>query len=670
MARPDPHSYRDDTQPTVQHLSWDATADFRARVLDAEAELRLRGSGPGHLDLDTRDLEIRSVTSGGSDLAYQLAAADPVMGRRLRIDLPPGVASVRISYQTSPRSTALQWCTPEQTADGAHPFLYSQCQTIHARSLLPVQDTPAVRFTYQATLRAPAELTALMSATATGGADGAWGFLQDQAIPAYLLALAIGRLAGREVGPRSTVWAEPSVLDAAAWEFADVEQMLATAEAVLGPYAWGRADLLVMPRSYPYGGMENPGLIFVTPTLLTGDRSLVSLVAHEIAHAWTGNLVTAASLDHFWLNEGFTVYVEREIISRLAGRDLTELQAAVGLADLKRDLSYLADRPELTKLRLDLRGVDPDVASSYVALEKGYLFLRAIAESVGLARFTEFLRDYLREFRLRSLTGEEAVSFARARFGEAVDYDEWLHGVGLPAGAPRPTSSLLDAVRAVGQAPPDPAKAAAWTSDEWQVYLCELDPVVPADLLAELDGRYALTSSANLEIRHLWLLAALRSGYEPAVRATVDLLGHVGRLKFLKPLYDALASRPATRAIADECFARYRDRYHPIAVAVISSRLAQARRLALPMAAGFLGSAHGVPSFSCPPCTPARTAEPPQRGRHLPRQPGPFPRSPDLLPHHGISAAPAGSCGGLGAGPCALAGEPWHAYRRNRGGPT
>ncbi|HEX9032855.1 MAG TPA: M1 family metallopeptidase [Streptosporangiaceae bacterium] len=582
MARPDPHSFRDDSQPAVQHLSWHARVDFGTRTLDAVAGLRLRSAaapaGPdaGRIDLDTRDLTITSVTADGSDADFELSPPDPVMGSRLRISLPAGTASVQIRYRTSPSSTALQWCTPEQTADGTHPFLYSQCQTIHARSMLPIQDTPAVRFSYDATVQVPAGFTALMSASRAGSDESGFRFAQQQSIPAYLFALAAGRLEGREIGPRSTVWAEPSQLASAAWEFAEVEQMLVTAEQVLGPYAWSRADLLVLPPSYPYGGMENPGLIFLTPTLITGDRSLVTVLAHELAHAWTGNLVTCASLDHFWVNEGFTMFAEREITARLIGRDLTELRAAVGRADLEADLRYLANRPELTRLRLDLRGIDPDVASSHVALEKGYLFLRAIAEGVGSERFLEFLRGYLADFRLRSVTGEEVVAYACELLPGAVDYDEWLYGTGLPADSPAVTSPLLDAVREIGQAVPDAGAAAAWSADEWQAYLAELRSPVPAHLLAELDDRYRLGTSANPEILRLWLTVALSSGYPAAVPATVELIERVGRLKYLKPLYDALAASPATSALARECFERNRGRYHPIAATVIEARLSAA----------------------------------------------------------------------------------------------
>ena len=365
------------------------------------------------------------------------------------------------------------------------------------------------------------------------------------------------------------------MLAAAGWEFAEVETILQAAESVMGEFPWQRADLLVLPPSYPYGGMENPQLIFLTPTLVAGDRSLVNVLAHEIIHHWTGDMVTCASLEHFWLNEGFTVFGERKVTEVLLGTDDAELEAAIGRASLEEDLRYLADKPELTRLRLSLSGIDPDVSSSWVALEKGYLFLRAIEESVGRERFAEFLHGYLDRFRFRALSGEEFVMHARRELGEAVDYDEWLYGSGLPADAPVSHSALLDRLRAIGNSLPDKDFAATWSPTCWQVYLGQLVAPVDLALLAALDDAYGLTGGSNTDILAAWLLLGLRSDYLPAVPATVSLLGRVGRLKYLKLLYDALADRPDTGQLALDVFAANRQKYHPIAIGVVSARLQQ-----------------------------------------------------------------------------------------------
>jgi leukotriene-A4 hydrolase len=571
----DPHSYVDPVQRPVEHVAWRVLVDFDRRVLSGSVELTL-GLGGGPLDLDTRDLEIHAVTSGGAAVAYSLAERDPVLGSRLRLE-PGDAERVRIEYSTTPESSALQWLTPAQTADGKHPYVFSQSQTIHARSMLPVPDSPSARFTYDAEITAPAGFTVLVAAAADGvtvdGDRRTFRFVQDRSVPAYLVALAVGVLVSRDLGPRSRVWAESSVIDAAAWEFAEVETLLGAAEQVMGPYPWARADLLVMPPSYPYGGMENPQLMFLTPTLIAGDRSLVCVLAHEIVHHWTGDMVTCASLEHFWVNEGFTVFGERKVVALVEGPEVAELQAAVGRALLEDDIRYLAARPELTRLRLDLRGLDPDVTSSWAALEKGYLFLRAIEAAVGAERFATFWRGYLDDHAFTSVTGEQFVAYAADRLPDAgLDWDEWLTGTGLPASTPDTDSPVLRAIRAIGDAVP--ADTTGWGADHWQAYLAQLsEPADPA-LLAELDAAHDLTHTGNHDVLSAWLLLGLRSGYPPAVDATVALVSRMGRLKDLKTLYPALAERPATRDLAIATFAANRDRYHPIAVTVVEQRLA------------------------------------------------------------------------------------------------
>jgi leukotriene-A4 hydrolase len=326
MARRDPHSFADDAQAQVTHLTWTATVDFATHTLEATARLGFAAPAQGPVDLDTRDLAIAAVVDAdGGPVRWELATPDPVLGTRLRLHLDAPTAAVTITYRTAPTASALQWLAPAQTAGGAHPYLFSQCQAIHARSLVPVQDTPRCRLTYDATLTIPAALTAVMAAAhvdrTVDGEVARERWHMPQPIPPYLLAFAVGALTSRELGARSRIWAEAPQLDAAAWEFAEVDAMMAAAEALFGPYDWDRFDLLVMPPSFPYGGMENPRLTFLTPTTVAGDRSLVSVVAHELAHSWTGNLVTNADAEHFWLNEGFTVYAERRILEVLYGAE-------------------------------------------------------------------------------------------------------------------------------------------------------------------------------------------------------------------------------------------------------------------------------------------------------------------------------------------------------------
>ncbi len=578
MARRDPHSTWDDRQPRITAFEWDLAVDLGARRIAATVTHALdRAARPDEpIDLDTRGLEIEAVSlPSGEPLRHELGPDAPILGRRLRVTLPEGARALSIRYRTAADASALMWLAAEQTVSG-EPFLFTQCQAVHARSLLPIQDSPAVRVTYRATVRATRALRSLMAARALGeeerGGERISRWEMPEPIPPYLIALAVGKLASAELGPRSRVWAEPSVLARAADEFAEVDAMVRAAEALFGPYDWERFDLLIMPHSFPYGGMENPRLTFLTPTLIAGDRSLVAVVAHELAHSWTGNLVSGASAEHFWLNEGMTVWAERRIVEALYGRERAELDAALGHRELEHAVAGFASRPHLTHLRTSLDGIDPDEIFSVVPYEKGYLLARALEEHAGRAAFDRFVATYVRELRFRSIATDDFVALVRAELPgalEAVGAAAYLEGPGIPQTAPRARSARLDQIDALGGRLPDAALAERMGPTEWQIYLSRLPR--PFDGVAELERRFRLLGRGNFEIRAAFIELALDSGLAGAEDAAERMLAEVGRMKYLRPLYGALARRDAARARA--AFAKLRGQYHPIAVQVLGAQL-------------------------------------------------------------------------------------------------
>ncbi|HVV85965.1 MAG TPA: M1 family metallopeptidase [Kofleriaceae bacterium] len=584
MARRDPHSYNDDTQPETEELALTATVDFATHTLAAEATLTFRApAAGGPLDLDTRDLTIESVVdAAGAALAHTLHRPEPILGARLTVELPPGATSIRIRYRTSPEASALQWLEPGQTLGGRQPFLFSQCQALHARSLVPLQDTPRVRIRYTAELTVPRALTAVMAAAHLGRTEDAAGDVaverweMPQPIPPYLFAFAVGELASHDLSPRCRVWAEPAQLAAAAYEFAEVESMIEAAEALFGPYEWDRFDILTMPPSFPYGGMENPRLTFITPTVIAGDRSLVNVLAHELAHSWTGNLVTNANAEHFWLNEGFTVYAERRILEAREGTEAAALSAALGRRELERTLARFAEHPELTRLRTRLDGVDPDEAYSLVPYEKGYFFLAAIEAWAGRASFDEWLRGWLQMYRFGAATTEDFEAHLEWRLPgalAAVDGKAWLDGPGLPASAPPPRSERLDAIERVVGTVPDEETTESWSPTEWQIFLESTPRPAPLETCRALDERFALTARGNHDVLVAWLTLALESGDHAVLPRVEEVLTTVGRMKYLRPLYTALVRDPRTRDLAAATYARARAGYHPIARQLVEGLL-------------------------------------------------------------------------------------------------
>jgi aminopeptidase N len=517
---------------------------------------------------------------------FKLEGAVPILGAALQITAPKGADRVRLSYRTSTTASGLQWLTPAQTAGKKQPFLFTQSQAIHARSWVPCQDSPAVRSTFTARIRTPKGLRAVMGAKNSPASpkNGDYRFTMDQPIPAYLLALAIGDLDFKPLGRRTGVFAEPSVLPKAAKELSDTERMVSAAEKLYGPYAWGRYDLLVLPPSFPFGGMENPRLTFATPTILAGDKSLVALVAHELAHSWSGNLVTNATWRDLWLNEGFTTYVERRIVEALYGRETADMEAVLGLNSLLDEMKTLPARDQV--LHVDLAGRDPDEGGSGIAYEKGCLFLRTLEEAFGRPALDAWLKGWFQRNRFRPVTTadleddlQEHLFKAYPEKAATVPLTEWIKAPGLPDGAARAASQAFAAVERqaadwlAGTLKAEALPAKSWRTQEWLRFL----EALPADLslarMQELDRAFGLTAKGNAEIAHRWLLLAVRTKYEPAYPRLEKYLLAIGRRKLIKPLYEELAKSADGRLMAIDIYRKARSGYHPIAQGTIDALL-------------------------------------------------------------------------------------------------
>ncbi|WP_341502735.1 M1 family metallopeptidase [Gallaecimonas sp. GXIMD4217] len=582
LARADQHSFANHDQLRVSHLSLDLTVNFDRKVLDGNVVLDIRrlDQDARTLILDTRDLHIRKVeqNSGNGWLAtgWQLKEADANLGSALHIQLPRGAHQVRVHYRTSPKASGLQWLAPEQTAGKRHPFLFSQAQAIHARSFIPLQDSPAVRVTYDAVIRTPRELLAVMSAEMEQDPvrDGEYHFNMPQPIPSYLIALGVGDLAVKPMSQRTAVYAEPAVLEAAAWEFADTEAMMEKVEAMYGAYPWGRYDLLILPPSFPFGGMENPRLSFITPTVIAGDKSLVSLIAHELAHSWSGNLVTNGAWRDLWLNEGFTTYLTYRIMEALYGKDRERMEALLGYNELLEDIDQLDPRD--TKLALELAGRDPDDAFSDIPYEKGALMLFELEAKVGRERFDAFIKDYFSRFAFQSMDTERFLAHMEATLVKEgkVELDRlkaWIFQPGLPDGAPKPSSQAFVKVKAeldawlAGDKGLAQLPTRGWNTQQWIYFIYQLPDSIGKAQLAELDKAFAFSGANNSEIAHAWYRQAIEHDYQPAFTPMEGYLQRIGRRRLVVPLYKMLMEKPQYQGFAKAAYEKARPGYHPLA---------------------------------------------------------------------------------------------------------
>jgi aminopeptidase N len=588
-------SFANSDQFVLRHLDLDLKVDFDQQALVGYAVLHMDRLDPDArtIVLDSRGLRISGIQVAAAEmevqpLSFEVGEADPVKGEAIRIHLPPDFRprtefQVKIAYQTGPGASALMWLPPELTAGGKYPFMFTQSQSIHARSWVPLQDTPGVRFTYEANIQTPPELLALMSADNDPQVKrrGDYHFSMPQPIPSYLLALAVGHVFFEPIGEQTGVYAEPEVLPDAAWEFGDTQAMLDAAEALYGPYQWGRYDLLILPPSFPYGGMENPRLSFITPSVIAGDRSLVSMIAHELAHSWSGNLVSNATWRDIWLNEGTTSYLDARLMEVLYGKER---------ADEERLLTYQGLLEKLETVPVEMQALapvfqhgDPDIGQDGLEYAKGQLMLETLEAVFGRDVFDAYLAGYFKHFGFQAITSEQFLDYIDTALLQKfpghysrVQVEQWLYQPGIPDGAAVPTSRSLEEAAAmaiawsIGKRPLDDLPVEDWSPQAMVAFIKALPPELAEPQLGELDRVLGLSTARNSEIARAWFILAATRTYRPAYAEMRSYLNRYGRTRLVKPVYQALIDNGEDGAPAQALFDEARGGYHPLTIAAIS----------------------------------------------------------------------------------------------------
>ena len=588
MTTHDPHSYADLTQGKIAHIDLRIKANFETHILKIEADYQLEEPVSGSLFLDTSAISLEAAQTNGQPIQYEFDQQDELLGERLHLSELENASSFTLTFATAPEARALQWLPAAQTAGGQHPFLYSQCQAIHARSLFPCQDTPSVRFTFSAEVEVPQALTAVLAAEQVGvqerGESRIFQFKMPQPIPSYLFAIGAGNLAFRELGPRTGVYAEPEMVEAAAWEFAKNEEKIVEAEKLLGPYLWGRYDLLILPPSFPYGGMENPRLTFLTPTAILGTRGQTNLITHELAHAWTGNLVTNATWEDFWLNEGWTTYAETRITEVLEGKENADLMAAYDDHRLLEAMQRVGTDSSLSCLKVPSKGRDPDTTFTIIPYYKGCFLLKECEYAVGRERFDAFIQKYTAKYQFQSLTTEAFLEFLKQELpevSEKVDVYEWIYEPGLPENRERPQSALYDEVQAVLAAyrqgtRPTREQVADWQRYQILSFLQALPQQIPVEDCKYFEQAFEL-EKRNDAFQYMYFYATcIASGYQEILPRVEEYIGRIGRLILLETIFRAMIAAEWARPHARRILEQVQEHHHKITLHVINKLLEEA----------------------------------------------------------------------------------------------
>jgi aminopeptidase N len=596
----DNHTYANIRQIRTKHLHLDLDVNFENKTIYGIARHEMENFGADTAIFDIKGLDIQKVTLGKEnekETNYMIGQwdKDSILGQPLLVHITPKTKYINIYYETTEQTEAIDWLNPELTAGKVHPYMYTQGQAILTRSWIPLQDSPATRLTYSAKVKVPKELMAVMSAEnpKEKTADGVYEFEMKQPIPCYLIALAVGDLTYRKLGPNSGVYSEPKMIHACVNEFIDLPKMIRSAEGLYGKYQWEQYDLIVLPYSFPFGGMENPRLTFVSPTLLVGDRSLVSVVAHELAHSWSGNLVTNGSWDDFWLNEGFTVYFENRIMESLYGKEIADMLALIEFQELHDELKLIKSgkHPEDTQLKLKLAGRNPDDGMTDVAYVKGAFFLKTLEKEIGREKFDVFLKSYFENYAFKTISTEKFVDYLDNHLLEPNDFkfntNEWIYQQGIPKNCIKIVSPRFEQIqlladrfakgedifkkeikyikvkgrrkkkKVVNQLSRD-----KYIAQEWQAFIRHLPKTVDPEYLRNLDHHIHFKTWKNAEVAMEWYVLGINSGYDDIRPNMERFLLKIGRRKYLAPIYSELAKSPENKKWAKEVFKKAKGNYH------------------------------------------------------------------------------------------------------------